>query len=79
MAELLSPALLIDVPTLLQMHEKYKFGVLPISEPEIVKQQEVADLWFRLGFLPSKVDVRTGFLPLAQYAALMPAVAPVPP
>ncbi|HEY0465659.1 MAG TPA: aliphatic sulfonate ABC transporter substrate-binding protein [Polyangiaceae bacterium] len=75
MAELLSPTLLIDVPTLLQMHGKYQFGVRPISEPGIVKQQEVADLWFRLGFLPSKVDVRAGFLPLTQYAALMPIAA----
>jgi sulfonate transport system substrate-binding protein len=76
MAELLTPTLLIDVPTLLKMHEKYQFGVLPITESGIVKQQEVADLWFRLGFLPRKVDVRTGFLPLAQYAALMPSAAP---
>jgi sulfonate transport system substrate-binding protein len=75
MAELLAPTLLIDVPTLLKMHEKYQFGVLPITEPGIAKQQEVADLWFRLGFLPKKVDVRTGFLPLAQYAALMPSAA----
>jgi len=77
MAELLSPSLLIDVPTLLRMHEKYQFGVLPISEPAISKQQEVADLWFSLGFLPNKVDVRTGFLPLVQYAALTPG-APAP-
>jgi sulfonate transport system substrate-binding protein len=75
MAELLGPSLLIDLPTLLRMHEKYQFGVLPISDPAISKQQEVADLWFGLGFLPNKVDVRTGFLPLAQYAALMPGAA----
>lgn len=75
MAELLAPSLLIDLPTLLKMHDKYQFGVLPITEPAIRKQQEVADLWFQLGFLPRKVDVRTGFLPLAQYAALMPAAA----
>jgi sulfonate transport system substrate-binding protein len=75
MAELLAPSLLIDLPTLLKMHEKYEFGVLPITEAGIQKQQQVADLWFRLGFLPNKVDVRTGFLPLTQYAALMPAGA----
>jgi sulfonate transport system substrate-binding protein len=72
MAELLSPTLMIDVRTLLRMHEKYEFGVLPISEAGIAKQQEVADLWYHLGFLPNQVDVRTGFLPLAQYAALIP-------
>ena len=76
MAELLSPSLLIDVPTLLKMHEKYRFGVLPITESAIVKQQQVADLWFGLGFLPNKVDVRSGLLSLAQYAALMPSAAP---
>jgi sulfonate transport system substrate-binding protein len=76
MAELLAPTLLIDVPTLLKMHEKYQFGVLPITEPAIQKQQQVADLWFRLGFLPKPVDVRTGFLALTQYAAMMPPVAP---
>jgi sulfonate transport system substrate-binding protein len=79
MVDLLAPSLLIDVPTLLKMHDKYQFGVLPITEPAIVKQQEVADLWFRLGFLPKKVDVRTGFLPLAQYAALMPPTASAVP
>ncbi len=73
MAELLAPSLLIDVPTLLQMHQKYEFGVRPITEAGIDKQQQVADLWFRLGFLPSKVDVRRGFLSIAQYDALMPA------
>ena len=76
MAELLAPNLLIDVPTLLKMHEKYRFGVLPITEPAIQKQQQVADLWFGLGFLPNKVDVRTGFLPLARYAELMPPSDP---
>jgi sulfonate transport system substrate-binding protein len=75
MAELLAPSLLIDVPTLLEMHKKYEFGVVPITAPVIEKQQQVADLWFRLGFLPAKVDVRTGFLSLAQYAALEPAAA----
>jgi sulfonate transport system substrate-binding protein len=73
MAELLSPTLLIDVPTLLQMHEKYEFGVRPITEAVIENQQKVADLWFRLGFLPAKVDVRQGFLSTADYASLLPA------
>ena len=72
MAELLSPDLLIDVPTLLEMHAKYTFGVIPIDELAIKKQQEVADLYYSLHFLPKKVDVRPGFLTSAQYAELLP-------
>lgn len=71
MARMLSPSLLIDVPTLEQMHTKYDFRILPITPAVISKQQEVADLWFRLGLLPSRVDVRKGFLPEAWYSSLM--------
>ena len=72
MAELLSPDLLIDVPTLLEMHAKYTFGVFGIDELAIQKQQEVADLYYSLHFLPKKVDVRPGFLTPAQYNELLP-------
>jgi sulfonate transport system substrate-binding protein len=72
MAELLSPSLMVDVPTLLEMHRKYTYGVLPITDSWILKQQEVADLWSRLGFLPGKVDVRASFLSPADYAKLGP-------
>jgi sulfonate transport system substrate-binding protein len=72
MAELLAPSLMSDVPTLLEMHRKYTFGVLPISESWMQKQQEVADLWLRLGFLPQRVDVRAGLLSPAAYAQLGP-------
>ncbi len=72
MAELLSPDLLIDVPTLLEMHQKYTYGVLPITEAIINKQQEVADLWLRLGFIPQRVEVRSGFLLPEAYASLSP-------
>ena len=72
MAELLTADLQIDVPTLLEMHQRYDFAVLPITDPVIVKQQEVADLYFGLGYLPKKVDVRRGLLRPEQYAALGP-------
>lgn len=71
MAELLTSALLIDVPTLLEMHQKYTFGVFSITPAVIEKQQEVADLYRSLGFLPKKVDVRPGFLTAPEYAALL--------
>jgi sulfonate transport system substrate-binding protein len=70
MAELLSADLQIDVPTLLEMHQRYDFAVLPITPAVMVKQQEVADLYFGLGYLPKKVDVKTGLLRPEQYAAL---------
>jgi sulfonate transport system substrate-binding protein len=70
MAELLSTSLLIDVPTLLEMHHKYSYGVLPITPAVVAKQQDVADLWFRLGFLPTRLDVRPGFLGWERYESL---------
>jgi sulfonate transport system substrate-binding protein len=79
MAELLSPSLMIDVPTLLEMHRKYTYGVLPITDAWIIKQQEVADLWLRLGFLPTKLDVSSGVLSAAEYARLGPPPLPPPP
>jgi sulfonate transport system substrate-binding protein len=78
MAELLSPSLLIDVPSLLEMHGKYTYGVLPITDAWMAKQQEVADLWLRLGFLPAKLDVRSGMLSPAEYARLGPPPLPAP-
>jgi sulfonate transport system substrate-binding protein len=79
MAELLSSSLMIDVPTLLEMHGKYTYGVLPITEGWIAKQQEVADMWQKLGFLPKQVDVRASFLSSAEYARLGPPPLPDPP
>ena len=73
MAELLTQDLLLDIPTLLEMHAKYDFGVLPIDEAVIERQQRVADLWNELGFLPGRVDVRRGFLKPEEYAQLIPS------
>src|SRR4029077_17826407 len=72
MAELLSPSLLIDVPTLEEMHGKYTFAVLPMEEPVVARLQKVADMWLQLGFLPARVNVRDGVLPWDRYAALTP-------
>ena len=62
MAELLTSVTQLDVPTLEVMHEKYDYGLQPITEQVINKQQEVADMWYRLKLIPKKVDVREGFL-----------------
>jgi sulfonate transport system substrate-binding protein len=73
MAELLTSYLMIDVPTLLEMHEKYDFAVVPITDAIVKKQQEVADVYFGLGYLPKKVDVKGGFLTSPEYTAFLPA------
>ena len=72
MAELLSPDLKIDAPTLEIMHDKYDYGLRPITEKVIQKQQEVADMWYSLKLLPKKVDVKDGFLTPQDYAAITP-------
>lgn len=72
MAQLLAPVTKLDEPTLEQMHDKYQYGLRPITEQVINKQQEVADKWYSLGLLPKKVNVRDGFLTPEQYATITP-------
>lgn len=72
MAELISPGIGIDVPTLETMHGKYDFGLRPITEQVINKQQEVADMWYDLKLLPKKVNVKDGFLTPEEYAEITP-------
>ncbi|MDF5713963.1 MAG: aliphatic sulfonate ABC transporter substrate-binding protein [Rhizonema sp. NSF051] len=71
-AELLSSSTQLDVPTLKKMHDKYDYGLQPITEKTINKQQQVADLWYSLKLLPKKVNVRDGFLTPEQYAEILP-------
>jgi sulfonate transport system substrate-binding protein len=72
MLELLSSTVGIEVKTLDKMYEKYEFGVRPITEETINKQQEVADLWYNLKLIPKKVTVRDGFLTPEKYSELTP-------
>ncbi|MBD2504157.1 aliphatic sulfonate ABC transporter substrate-binding protein [Anabaena azotica] len=72
-AQLLAPVTQLDVPTLEIMHEKYDYGLLPITEQVINKQQEVADKWYSLGLIPKKVNVRDGFLTPEEYAKITPS------
>lgn len=72
MAELISPGIGIDVPTLETMHGKYDFGLRPITEQVINKQQEVADMWYNLKLLPKQVNVKDGFLTPEEYAEITP-------
>lgn len=72
MAELLTSITQLDAPTLEIMHSKYDWGLRPITEQVIQKQQEVADMWYNLKLLPKKVNVRDGFLKPEEYAAFTP-------
>lgn len=72
-AQILAPVTQLDPPTLEQLHNKYEYGLLPITEKTIAKQQEVADKWYSLGLIPKKVDVKTGFLTPEEYAKITPA------
>jgi sulfonate transport system substrate-binding protein len=54
------------------MHDKYEYGLRPITEQVINKQQEVADMWYSQGLLPKKVDVKVGFLTPQEYAEITP-------
>ncbi len=72
-AQILAPVTQLDPPTLEKLHDKYDYGVLPITEKTIAKQQEVADKWFSLGLIPKKVDVKVGFLTPEEYAKIIPA------
>lgn len=72
-AQLLAPVTKLDPPTLEIMHEKYDYGLVPITEKTIVKQQQVADKWYSLGLIPKKVNVRDGFLTPEEYAKITPS------
>ncbi len=71
-AKLLAPVTQLDVPTLEKMHKEYEFGLRPITEEVIQKQQQVANLWYDLKLIPKKVNVKEGFLTPEQYAEITP-------
>jgi sulfonate transport system substrate-binding protein len=72
LAELLSPDVGIDIPTLKQIQAKSAYGLIPITEEVVNKQQQIADLWYAQGLLPKKVNVRDGVLTPGEYAAFTP-------
>ncbi|OKH33242.1 aliphatic sulfonate ABC transporter substrate-binding protein [[Phormidium ambiguum] IAM M-71] len=72
MAQMLAPVTQLDAPTLEEMHKKYEWGLQPITEEVISKQQEVANKWYNLGLIPKQVNVREGFLSSQEYAEFTP-------
>jgi sulfonate transport system substrate-binding protein len=71
-AQALAPVTQLPPDILETMHGKYEYGLRPITEQIITKQQEVADLWYDLKLIPTKVNVRAGFLTPEEYAAFTP-------
>ncbi|NTU83696.1 MAG: sulfonate ABC transporter substrate-binding protein [Chloroflexales bacterium] len=62
-AALLSPQLGIEVAIIEQAQENVDYGVKPLDETVLAEQQQVADLFFELGLLPTKVVVKDATLP----------------
>jgi len=76
-AEILSKAIKVDVATLEEIQRRTQkgrrhVGYRPIDADVIKTQQLLADNFYRVGLLPKPVDIRTGLLTPAQYAALTP-------
>lgn len=70
--ELLSPVTQLEPAVLETIYDKTEWGVKPITEEIIERQQRVADKWLSLNLIPNKVDVRGGFLTPEAYADLLP-------
>ncbi|HEY9622507.1 MAG TPA: aliphatic sulfonate ABC transporter substrate-binding protein [Crinalium sp.] len=70
--ELLAPVTQLDPTTLETIYDKTEWGVKPITEDIVNKQQAVAEKWFSLQLIPKQVNVRDGFLSPDQYASLLP-------
>ncbi|MBD3885350.1 aliphatic sulfonate ABC transporter substrate-binding protein [Phormidium tenue FACHB-886] len=70
--ELLAPVTQLDPKILETMYDKTEWGVQPITEDIVNRQQVVADKWYGLKVIPKNVNVRDGFLSPDQYASLLP-------
>ncbi|MCC5632020.1 aliphatic sulfonate ABC transporter substrate-binding protein [Nostoc sphaeroides CHAB 2801] len=72
LAELETSDVGIDVPTLKTIHSKAVYGLLPITDEVVNKQQQIADLWYAQGLLPKKVNVKDAVLTPEEYAKFTP-------
>ena len=57
-AKLLSPILGIDAAVLEIAEKRREYGVLPLTDEVITKQQEVADAFYRIKLIPKEVKVK---------------------
>ncbi|MBV9385484.1 MAG: aliphatic sulfonate ABC transporter substrate-binding protein [Chroococcidiopsidaceae cyanobacterium CP_BM_ER_R8_30] len=72
-AELLSGETKLDVPTLERVYPRQKFGLLPITHRVVVKQQQVADMYYKLGLIPKRINIQEVILSPEEYAAITPS------
>lgn len=57
-AELLSPQLGIDVPSLELAAKRREYGVQEINDQVITEQQKIADTFLQLGLIPKEIQVK---------------------
>lgn len=71
-AKLIAGEVGIDAAAMEKIITKYNPGILPITEQVITKQQEIADMYYTIGMLPQRVDVKQAMLSPQEYAAFTP-------
>lgn len=71
-ASLMASELGTDAAAMEKVISKYKPGILPITAEVIAKQQEIADMYYEIGMLPKRVDVKQAFLTPQEYLAFTP-------
>lgn len=71
-AELIADELIIDIPSLEKIISKYDPGILPITDEVIANQQKIADMYYGIGMLPKKVDIKQAVLSPQEYATFTP-------
>ena len=57
-AKLLSPVLGIDAAVLEVAEKRRKYGVLPLTNDVIAKQQEIADTFYKINLIPKQIKVK---------------------
>ncbi|MFM7371905.1 MAG: aliphatic sulfonate ABC transporter substrate-binding protein, partial [Sphaerospermopsis kisseleviana] len=57
-AKLLSPVLGIDAAVLETAEKRRDYGVLPLTEEVITKQQEIADAFYKIQLIPKEIKVK---------------------
>ncbi|MBD2776998.1 aliphatic sulfonate ABC transporter substrate-binding protein [Iningainema tapete] len=71
-AELIADELIIDIPNLEKIISKYDPGILPITDDVIARQQKIADMYYEIGMLPQRVDIKQAVLTPQEYATFTP-------
>lgn len=71
-AELIAAEVGIDATAMEKIISKYNPGIFPITEEIMTKQQEIADMYYSIGMIPQRVDVKQATLTPQEYAAFTP-------